>query len=206
MLPLAVVAGCDVFNPNLLASDAGQPNCNLRLPPEPPAAATPGDVGRLHFGLKDISFQYGEGWRTTGYDLDGLCSDSPDPLVECLPAAASAPPEIDGVGGIDNVFGHEVAPLLDIISPRILNDTPGIQNRGLGVVVLRLDGWNGTGNDAEISMAVMQSVFATPAPPDGGVPTIEYPDGGIIYVNDPDASGNPPSDLALENRTTFGMV
>ncbi len=53
-------------------------------------------------------------WETIGYNLDGLDSTSTSTNV-CTPSGSSKLQQVDGVGGIDNAFGHIiVAGLADL--------------------------------------------------------------------------------------------
>jgi hypothetical protein len=74
------------------------------------------------FYLGDESFEDmpdpTNGWRQFGYDLDGLTTVD-DFTEHCQPVVAGDPEMrlIDGDGGIDNSFGHNMLPIL-------LNNTP----------------------------------------------------------------------------------
>ena len=173
-------AGHDAGAPPL---DAG-PACELRHPP--PRPATPDDgssTEELIYALREIFVDQGESWATTGYDVDGLCSIGASPDVECVPPAASATPEIDGEGGIDNVLGHQILPLILLEMPDLPVWSVGDMTKGIGAPVIRIRGWNGEPDDARVDAVFAQSVFATPGLPDGGLPDPEIPDGGIVYYD-----------------------
>lgn len=196
-------AGCRVFDASLLeeldaGSDAGPPpvdsgldgaNCALTLPPPRPDVGDGPDIGEVVYVIQHVSFdQRDDRWRTIGYDLDGLCSDPPEPVVECLPPAPSAPPEIDGVGGIDNAIGHNLFSLVLFALPDFQADTDHNLGLGIGVPIFRIRGWNGEPNDPLVDVTFVQSAWGTPGLPDGGAPDAQIPDGGIIYED----GGDPP--------------
>ena len=139
------------------------------------------------FALRHILIAQGEMWDQIGYDLDGFCTDDFDSPVECMPRA-DAPVETDGPGGLDNAFGHQVVRFLLIGKPTLQENAIADSDKGIGVIVVRLRGWNGTANDTSVEVIVAQSVFGTPELPDGGVPVPMIPDGGVIYED----GGVPP--------------
>lgn len=67
-----------------------------------------------------------DGWRLFGHELDGLVTVD-DFTAHCLPAGGGITAKlIDGDGGIDNSFGHNMLPVLNGLSPDFtvqLNDT-----------------------------------------------------------------------------------
>jgi hypothetical protein len=182
-------ASCDVYDPSLLnqdggdagtrQEDSGRMECNLRRPPpRPTAASDEGDLGEIWFALRDVVLdQRGGRWRDIGLDLDGLCSRQPDPEVECQPPDETASPEIDGAGGIDNSFGHNLFPLIELTIPELDQIARMTQRQGLGAVLLRVRDWNGEANDPRVSVTVSQSVFGSPPAPDGGPPEVVMRDG-----------------------------
>lgn len=165
--------------------DAG-PGCALHRPPAP--AGGEGSGPEVTFALRHILLDQGEEWRRIGYDLDGFCTQSVTDPSECAPRTADAPREIDGVGGTDNSFGHQFAPFLLIADDRLAEEAMNDSDKGIGVILVTVRGWNGMPDDSSVDVIVMQSVFGTPALPDGGRPDPVVPDGGIIY----DDGGMPP--------------
>ncbi len=106
----------------------------------------------------------GETWRDIGFNLDGLCSQPPVPLVECLPPSfPDASPLIDGNGGIDNAFGAQLTSLIDLVFPELEDAATNSAENGIGVVVFRIRGWNGEPNDGRVDVTMTQSVGGTPA-------------------------------------------
>ncbi len=146
------------------AGDAS--TCNpAHPPPRPtqPSAGAGGGPGDIVFALKDIVLdQAGDKWRSIGYDLDDLCSDPPNPTVECT-APSGGPAEIDGVRGTDNAFGHDVFPLVKTTDPTAQTQAQSSQDKGHGALILHISGWNGADDDPAVNVWMSQSVYAIPA-------------------------------------------
>jgi len=199
-----VGAGCRAFDESLLdashPSDAG-PGCPLARPAARPMTTDGPDGDEVLFAIKDVVLdQRDSRWATIGYDLDGLCSMAPDPVVECLPPAASGEAEIDGEGGIDNTFGHNVVPLLLAAREDLQSHAAGGQGQGLGAVFLILRNWNGEQNDPQVEGIVSQTVFGSAAPVPGPFDTIDVSDGGL-WVN-----GEPRPVPAWEGQDHFWLL
>jgi len=164
LLSLALAPGCRAFDESLLDSgttDAG-PGCELRLPPVRPAGGEGPDVEEMVFAIRDLVVdQRDERWRTAGYDLDGLCTLTEMSPVECLPPSPSAPRETDGEGGTDNAMGHQIIPILIVAMPNFEEESRGNQNVGLGVILIRIRGWNGAANDPLVDVTLTQSVIGS---------------------------------------------
>jgi len=143
--------------------DAG-PNLEGRQPPpRPPGMDTEGP--EVVFGLRDVGLnQDSERWRDIGFNLDNLISVNPAPEVECLPPAfPDAQPLLDGNEGIDNAFGAELFPLVKVVLPELDETAVDSATSGLGVVILRVRGWNGTRNDPRVDVTITQSVDGAPS-------------------------------------------
>jgi hypothetical protein len=187
---------CDVYDPSLLqqgdggtdAGDAGGAGevCELTRPPaRSPADAEGEDAGEVLYALRDVVIDQQSGrWETIGFDLDGICSEPPDPKVSCKPPASGASGEVDGVGGIDNSVGHNVFPLVQLAIPDLQDVARENQAAGIGAVLLRIRGWNGEDNDPRVDVTVTQSALGT-ASEDGSRPELvidgtdaTLPDGG----------------------------
>ncbi len=165
---LACVAalGCKVYDPALVKQDAGGTTpgeCDAARPPERPSIADDGvDVGEHAYAVRDVVFdQSGEAWRTIGYDLDGRCSEPPDWDVECRPPLRTASPEADGEEGTDNSFGHNLFPVVDLTVPDLQETSRMYQQRGVGSVLLVVNGWNGEADDPRVQVVMGVTVFAT---------------------------------------------
>jgi hypothetical protein len=147
--PPPVMNGCTAEDPS-------------RIPPGRSTAGS-GDGEEVVFGLKEVGLnQSGDAWRDIGLNLDGLCSLPPVPRVECEPPnAPDAQPLIDGNGGIDNAFGAELFPLVELVFPNLDSNSLMAGEQGIGVVALRIRGWNGTGEDDRVDVTLSQSVIGT---------------------------------------------
>lgn len=187
-LPLlaATIAGCVVYDPQLVSRDAPRPSIGLRHPPTRPSTADSADVAEITFGLRSVLLDQGGSWSEIGYDLDGLETVSPDFASECT---RGGPPNVDGVDGIDNVFGDSLYPLVEAAVPGLQERASSQQEIG-HAPALRLRHWNGTPNDPSVEIAIMQLVFATSAEAAGGGP----PDVSIVSPSEqtlPDGSALP---------------
>jgi len=112
--------------------------------------------------LRDIVLDQSlDRWETLGFDLDDRCSLPPEPDVECLPPSGGNP-ETDGVRGIDNAFGHRVAPTLVGIAADLESDIREDQLRGTGGILIHLKGYNGEADDPSVDVFVAQTIFAIP--------------------------------------------
>jgi hypothetical protein len=111
-------------------------------------------------------------WATIGYDLDGLCSYAPDPPVECLPPNDGASPETDGRDGIDNSFGENFPLVLFTFVGDVQTSFDTELMAGRGLVLVRIQDWNGMPDDPRIAVTIANGVRTDPAEgaPDGGVP------------------------------------
>jgi hypothetical protein len=202
---LLCLFGCRAFDAGLLRRDGGtgtvdagprdtgpegdagrDANCIPRSPPALPAGGE-GDGPDVVFALRNILLDQRMMWDVIGYDLDGICTSLRNPVTECAPRG-DAPREIDGTEGIDNSFGPQVVPFVLIGKPGLQMAATRDQTNGIGVVLVRLRGWNGTADDRAVEVIVSQSVFGTPELPDGGMPVPEVPDGGVVYAD----GGDPP--------------
>ncbi len=200
VMVLALAAGCRVFDEaklNDAGTDAGHDagvdagfdsgldsGCSLRRPPPRGSAPDDGiDMGEVMFALRDIVLEQGDDWVSKGYDLDGLCSNPPDPMVECLAPAGDSVPEIDGEEGIDNAMGHTVLPLILALHPTWSGQIPLFMAQGRNALLVRVRGWNGLDDDSRVEVVMAQSFYARPGLPDGSGPIADggpLPDGGAL--------------------------
>jgi hypothetical protein len=183
---------CKVYDPSLVGAadaggvdmgprrDLGCTTCSPGSPPARPTVADGPDGPEVTFALREMQLnQDGNRWQTIGYDLDGLVSEGNPGDVECT-APGTGVPEADGAGGIDNVFGRVITPLILAADPGLEREVRTAQQQGLGAIVLRVRGWSGRDDDPRVSVVFAQSVFGTPAP-SGTPPDASVPDGGVIY-------------------------
>ena len=182
--------GCSVYDPALVRRDGGGTpgECDpIRPPDRPPGADDGEDVGESVYVIRDVVFdQGGERWRNIGYDLDARCSQPPAFDVECMPRASGASPEVDGEGGIDNSFGHNLFPIVDLAVPGLEDTSRMYQARGVGAVLVKVTGWNGRDDDVRIDVTAGITVFGTP-----GMPSMtDPPDPSMGPLPEPVWDGN----------------
>src|SRR5690606_17761315 len=77
------------------------------------------------------------------------------------PPLVTAAPEIDGEGGIDNSFGHNLFPVVDLTVPDLQETSRRYQQRGVGSVLIVVRGWNGEADDPRVQVVMGVTVFAT---------------------------------------------
>lgn len=188
VVSVAHVAGCVVYDPKLVASDAHVVTdigpVASRQPPARPSTPDDGtDVGERVFGLRMAGLDQGDAWREIGYDLDSRFTTAPTYDSECVPPGVPRPPS-DGNDGIDNVFGASLYPLVELTVPGLEASARQAQEEGYGLPVLRVTGWNGTPNDARIRTVLTTSVFTTSAQgPDANTPpTVDFRGGRDVFV------------------------
>ncbi len=168
------VTGCQVYDASLLDAgvdggsvDAGP--CNHRVAPARPTSADGPDGEELIFGLRQVVLQQDEGglWRGIGLDLDGICTTDPTYATECRPPRRTRPP-VDGEDGIDNVFGAELFPLVDLAVMGLETTARQAQEEGK-LPVVRIRGWNGMDDDPRVDVAVTNAIYMVRAEGDAPV-------------------------------------
>lgn len=182
-LACAVLAGCQVYDPTLLERDAGRDGgaggtCVGRRPPPRPTTPDGDNVPEIYFGLRDVVLDQEEGslWAQLGYNLDGYCTGQPVFASACQPGRGATRPPPDGEEGIDNVFGSDLFPLVEVVTPGLEATARAAQMEGVGLPVMRLRNWNGEPNDPRVHVTITQAVVTVPPESDGSVPEIEIVD------------------------------
>ncbi len=170
-LAAALVSSCRVYDPDLVVPGV----CvGRRPPPRPTEDADP--QPEVFFGLRDVVLNQSRGalWQDIGFNLDGLCTGSPEFAHECETVSGGRP-QPDGNDGIDNAFGAALYPIVEAALPGLEATAREAQLLGIGFPVLRLRDWNGTPNDAQIDVTITQAVVAVPG--DGeNIPEIQIVD------------------------------
>ncbi len=181
---IVCVCACSVFDTSLVEVDAGSADAaedvgltdapapdvvdisGLRKPPPRPTTPDGPDAEPLLAALRDVELnQGGDRWRDIGQDLDDLNSVAPAPMVECVPPNEDAEPPLDGNGGIDNVFGDKLFPIVRLALPDLERDTRTAQLAGIGTILIRLSKWNGESNDPRVDVTLTQAAGGTSADP-----------------------------------------
>ncbi len=123
--------------------------------------------------LRDVRLdQRDNQWAQVGYNIDNRCTTAENAATttECLPVEGRSH-EVDGALGIDNSFGHNLFPLLNLAYQGLDQEAIDAEFEGLGNPLIRLRGWNGTLNDSSVQMVLTQSVFGTPSN-EGAAPSL----------------------------------
>jgi hypothetical protein len=138
-------------------------------------------------------------WANIGYNIDGRCTDvnNAATATECVPVEGRSH-EVDGNLGIDNSFGHNLFPLLDLAFDGLDERAIEAELWGLGNPLIRIRGWNGTPNDSRVQMLLTQSVFATPSNA-GAQPDIHVI-GSAAFL---DEAGTMPAPLPIWDGTDY---
>lgn len=175
-----VLGGCNAYDATLLNSITSQVDSggtvactagSVGCIPSKPAASTSaaGDSMDVTFALRDVLLTQSnpalpanaQPWKSIGFDLDGI-----DTATNTSPNGCSVPPNpddggigegfpIDGMAGIDNQFGAQLAGvLLPLVAPQLQNDLCCMQNRGRGTLLLRIRKWNGQADDASVTLSL----------------------------------------------------
>lgn len=165
-------AGCQVYDPSLVDSgvdaagvDAGP--CNSRVPPPRPTVADGADGEEIIFGLRNVVLAQadGEAWRDIGLDLDERCTVAPAFDAECHPRRRAQAP-VDGNDGIDNAFGSDLFPLVDLAVGGLEETARAAQEEGK-LPVVRIRGWNGMDDDPRVDVTISNSIYAVNDAGDG---------------------------------------
>ena len=185
----ALLVGCNVFDSSLIETEGADPDASIDMgdappdfgtntgigctegsrvaPARPPASMEGDDIEELVFGLKEVLLNPGEtGWREIGLNLDNYCSEAPVPQGECIPPNPDATLLLDGEQGIDNAFGAELYPLVELVFPDLQMVSRMSSDNGIGVVAVRLRGYNGRANDPRVDVTLSQSVTGFAGTPD----------------------------------------
>jgi hypothetical protein len=162
LLVAGSLAGCVVYDPaRVQRADSGADGgVMLAHPPPRPSGMDTSMPGEVAFGLRDVVLnQTAEQARMLGYDLDDYDTTDTNLLSECTPGMGGRVPA-DGPGGIDNVFGASLYPLVNAAVPGLEDRARAAQMAGNGLPVLRVRGWNGTPNDPVIDVTISAAVFS----------------------------------------------
>ena len=134
-LASAVIAGCQVYDPSLVTQGGSR-----RPPPRPDADTEGPDGPELVIGLHEVVLDPpGQEWRETGFDVDSTYTRPPEYRVSCNPRGG-AMPQIDGVDGIDNVFGSDFYTLVSAATSDLQTSARESQEVGRGALMLRVIG------------------------------------------------------------------
>lgn len=160
----AFALGCSVYDSSLMQAGVSG------LPVRPPAdTSSPDDSESLLFALNDIFInQSADLAAHIGVDLDGTTTTGRS-NVTCEPRTVDGDvvgqAVVDGDEGIDNAIGAYLLPTTGTALPCLEDNLALTQGRGIGTVLLWVRGWNGTDNDASVSVVLSNSVDGTSEDP-----------------------------------------
>lgn len=129
--------------------------CGKRPPRRPDLMDDGESVSTVTFALRDIVLDQTDRWGDIGYDLDDRCtrSERDDPL--CISPTGDV--SVDAPGGVDNVFGERISPLLTLYDPTFEQQARAAMESGDSILVM-IDEWNGRDDDPTVSVTIAQAV------------------------------------------------
>lgn len=157
------VAGCMVLGVLSGCGSSGAEVGRGDRPARPRMNDNGRDTGSLALRLTDVG-----GWNPAtdygaiGRNLDGFETTVGSSDRQCV---STLGPPVDGVDGIDNAMGPQVANILSLVVPCLEGEVHSAQRAGQGTLLLLLDGWNGTRNDARVTASLLFAADATSADP-----------------------------------------
>jgi len=161
---LAFTFGCSVYDSALVEGGVAG------VPDRPEASSSsPDDAESLVFALNDIFLgQTAELAAKIGIDLDGTITTGPgnatcDPPTDEGEVVGQSVP--DGEKGIDNAIGSLLLPTTETALPCLEDNLALTQGRGIGTVLLWVQGWNGRVDDAHVSVVLTNTVDGTSEDP-----------------------------------------
>jgi hypothetical protein len=208
LVGVSATTACSPFDASLVPpledTSIGCTAGNTLPPPRPPDSGQPDggtDVPDFWVALRDVRLDQrtNDEWANIGYNIDGRCTDlnNAATATECVPVEGRSH-EVDGTRGIDNSFGHNLFPLLDLAFDGLDERAIEAELWGLGNPLIRIRGWNGTPNDSRVQMLLTQSVFATPSNA-GAQPDIHVI-GSAAFL---DEAGTMPAPLPIWDGTDY---
>ncbi len=174
----------------------GEPaGCMLeRWPARPVCSADAMDVGLLEAALLNPQL------TATGFDLDGVCTG-----VGGTPPSCAGSMLGDGSAqGVDNAFASEIVPGIGLVVAGFDTLFMSAVTEGRGTPLLRIEGWNGEPDDAQVTASMGAAAVMPPVVPawdgtdvipvadtsfSGGVPVLQdtsaYVAGGVLVMEWP---------------------
>ena len=142
---------------NIDAPDSGPPVIGRRPPPRPPASTEGDDTSARVWALKDVVLdQSGDIWRTIGWNLDEVETESIMDFHPCTPPDAPVPP-LDGIAGTDNAFGKSILSQIIMFNSAFEANAREEMEEGEAILV-SLRGWNGEDDDPQVEVTMIQAL------------------------------------------------
>jgi hypothetical protein len=161
---MALVLGCSVYDSSLIEGGTAG------LPDRPPAStSSPDDSESVVFALKNIFIsQSAEMAARIGIDLDATVTTGRENTT-CEPQTVDGTvvgqAVVDGERGIDNSLGATLLPTTRSALPCLEDNLALTQGRGVGTVLVWVQGWNGLPNDASVTAMLATAVDGTTEDP-----------------------------------------
>ncbi|MEM9727645.1 MAG: hypothetical protein AAF997_03610 [Myxococcota bacterium] len=159
------MSSCSVYDSQLIeGSTAG-------VPPRPAEGTSSEDDSQsLVFALKDVFVeQSAENASVIGLDIDSIITTGEDD-ASCIPRRVEGETVgqsvVDGDKGVDNSLGTTLLPAAGAVLPCLQDNLALTMGRGVGTILIVLQGWNGQPNDAHVTATLTTSVDGTREDPD----------------------------------------
>lgn len=155
------LTGCELYDPRLV--DLGEtPDCGVpgAVPCKPDAdTSSPDDMMMADFVLTDVTLNQTVGaiWRDIGLNLDAFDTQAPDFIGDCTPVS----PSPDGNNGVDNQFGGTLWGIIQARLPTLECEINAAHSNGHGSLIISLTEWNGTANDADVTISILPALDMT---------------------------------------------
>ncbi|MBX3187796.1 MAG: hypothetical protein KF819_12305 [Labilithrix sp.] len=174
---VAIAAGCSlVTSYEGFTPTAGALPCPKSIPPRNPSA--PGGGNKTLVGTMNFVRFFAQGDASDlGYDLDNLCTCPGRGACRSKKEAFGGPCDLPAGSGADNSIGQ----ILKVLYPSARNEDliPSIQAGRFGVVV-RIQGWNGLRDDADVAVSLFNAVGVNGKSDGTGRATFDGNDGMIV--------------------------
>ncbi|MDB4936517.1 MAG: hypothetical protein JWP87_3489 [Labilithrix sp.] len=181
----ALAAGCSVVTSYDGFTPEGPP-CGKRVPDRPGAGTGGPGGGNLFGALSAVRFLEPPGAPPLGYDLDKLCT-CPDRRACKNPKAVDQQCDVPGTG-IDNAAGGILNVLFPPQADALLQSSLRHGKKG---IMIRVQGWDGSANDSDVSVSVFNIVGlkgdeegGAPATFDGGADEFIVDDASLLNAMD----------------------
>ena len=152
-----MVSGCNVYDASLLSPGLASDG----RPPRPDVEEMQDETMEMVFRINEVLLNSEVDWTSVGRNMDGYNTtlETTD-LRQCDPPSGAAPP-IDGPNGIDNAMGEQLLSIIELLIDCLESELNMSHVRGEGTLLLWIQNWNGTNNDAHISVSMLVAADGT---------------------------------------------